>query len=218
MLMQRSARGISLIEILIGLAILGIAMAWAIPSYSVWMQNLQIRNMAESIISGLQTARTEAISRNGLVEFVLTDVDMVVANRGSDVAVIGNDNGRNWMVRAVRPAGPPNYNFVTGRDRSEGSQHATVQAGDASFGDDRYAVTFDSFGRQRTAPNGLVQNIDGSNQITKICVKSSRLTAAAGARLLEINISVSGQVKMCDPSVVSPTDPRRCLTPAPRCS
>ena len=81
-----------------------------------------------------------------------------------------------------------------------------------------YAVTFDHFGRQRSAANGLIQNIDASNQITQICVGSSRLSAANGARLLEIDVSVSGQIKMCDPSVTSANDPRRCLTAAPRCS
>ena len=212
--MQHRARGISMIEILIGLAILCIGIAWGVPSYGVWMQNLQIRNMAESIVSGLQVARSEAISRNGPVEFVLMNADVVAANRNTAVNTLGNDKGRNWMVRAVLPVG---YAYVTGRDSSEGSRNATLQAGDANFANNLYAVTFDSFGRQRSAGSGLIQNIDASNQIAKICVGSSTLTAANGARLLEINVSVSGQIKMCDPSVASATDPRRCLTAAPRC-
>lgn len=212
--MHSRARGISLIEILIGLAILGIGMAWAVPSYSVWMQNLQIRNMAESIVSGLQVARSEALARNGFVEFVLMSANVGTANRDTALLTLGDDNGRNWMVRAVLPAGSPtNYDYVTARDSAEGSSHATVVASGGL-----YAVTFDHFGRQRWAANGLIQNIDASNQITQICVGSSKLSAANGARLLEIDVSVGGQIKMCDPSVVSATDPRRCLSAAPRCS
>jgi type IV fimbrial biogenesis protein FimT len=217
--MHPRERGISLIEILIGLAVLGIGMAWGVPSYSVWMQNLQIRNMAESIVAGLQVARSEAISRNGSVEFVLMSADLIAANRNTALLTLGDDAGRNWMVRAVLPAGSPTtYAYVTGRDGAEGSRNATVQAGDANIGGNLYAVTFDNFGRQRFAANGVVQNIDASNQIAKICVGSSQLSVANGARLLEINVSVSGQIKMCDPSVTSATDPRRCLTAAPRCS
>jgi type IV fimbrial biogenesis protein FimT len=219
MLMRAQSRGISLIEILIGLAILGIGMAWAVPSYSVWMQNLQIRNMAESIVSGLQVARSEAISRNGPVEFVLMSANIVPANRDTDLLTLGDENGRNWMVRAVLPLGSPtNYAYITARDGAEGSSNATVQAGDANISGNLYAVTFDGFGRQRFSANGVVQNVDASAQVAKICVGSSKLSTANGARQLEINVSVSGQIKMCDPSLTSATDPRRCLTAAPRCS
>ena len=212
--MHPRARGVSLIEILIGLAILGIGIAWGVPSYGVWMQNLQIRNMAESIVSGLQVARSEAVSRNAAVEFVLTNADVVAANRNIAVNTLGNDKGLNWMVRAVLPVG---YAYVTGRDGNEGSRNAILQAGDAGFAGNLYAVTFDGFGRQRSNANGIIENVDATGQIAKICIGSSKLTATNGARLLEIDVSVSGQIKMCDPSVADATDPRRCLTPAPRC-
>ena len=74
------------------------------------------------------------------------------------------------------------------------------------------AVTFNSFGRLMTI------NDDGTAPIRKICVRSSALTVANGARILEIEIGIAGQIKMCDPSVTNPTDTRRCVSPAPRCA
>ena len=206
-------RGISLVEIMIGLAILGISMAWAIPSYSVWMQNMQIRNMAESIIGGLQHARSEAIGRNAAAEFLLTNQNPSDAIAQTLLPALAVDTGTNWMVRVVLPPpGPPQYAYVIGNIGAAGSAMATVQAGNINIGGGLNAVTFDNFGRV------LAANADASLPIVKICVGSSALTPAQGARLLEVNISAGGQVKMCDPSVVDPTDPRRCLTPAPRCT
>jgi type IV fimbrial biogenesis protein FimT len=206
-------RGISLIEIAIGLAIIGITMAWAVPSYSTWLQNMQIRNMADSIVGGLQQARSEAISRNSAVEFLLTAQNPSAANADLLLPALADDNGRNWMVRAnLPPPGPPLYAYITGSIGDEGSRQATVQAGDINIANNLNAVTFDGFGRIRAA------NADANPPMVKICVGSSVMTPAQGARLLEIDISAGGQIKMCDPTVVVATDPRRCVTAAPRCA
>jgi type IV fimbrial biogenesis protein FimT len=198
--------GISFIEIAIGLAILGISMAWAIPSYSVWMQNTQIRNMAESIVGGLQLARSEAINRNNSVEFVLTNVDPVAGNRDT-IAV--DSAGKNWMVRVVvdPTINPTAYDFVTGHSSEEGARNATV-----TTTDDLSAVTYDGLGRIRAT------NDDGSVPIAQICVGSATLAPGDGARILEINVGTSGQMRVCDPSVADATDPRICRAPGPRCS
>ncbi len=63
--------GVSLVEMMIGIVILAIALALALPSYNQWIQNTQIRNAAESILRGLQLARSEAISRNVPVQLTL---------------------------------------------------------------------------------------------------------------------------------------------------
>lgn len=61
--MQRN-RGFSLIELMVVIAILGLLLAIGIPSFATWLRNVQIRNAAESLQSGLQFARTEALRRN----------------------------------------------------------------------------------------------------------------------------------------------------------
>ena len=213
-MLRTKQRGVSLIEIAIGLAILGISLAWALPSYSAWIQNTKIRNMAESLVNGLQLARSEAIGRNSRVQFILTDSNAGSAAEDTDLATLGNETGTNWMVRAILPpvAGVPDYGYVSGSVGAEGSDSATVQAGDMAIAGGVNAITFNGFGRLMTL------NDDLSGPIRKICIRSSRLSVANGARILEIDIGTAGQIKMCDPSVSAATDTRRCVSPAPRCA
>lgn len=64
-------QGFTLIELIIGIAILSIVIAMGVPSYSAWIQNAKLRNAAESILNGLQLARSEAVARNQTVRFAL---------------------------------------------------------------------------------------------------------------------------------------------------
>lgn len=73
-----------MLELAIALTVLAVLLLMALPSYSTWIQNSQIRTAAESVESGLQLARAEAIRRNAQVSFTLT----------------GND----WSVDVVNPA------------------------------------------------------------------------------------------------------------------
>jgi len=63
--------GVTLTEMLIGIAILGILIAAGLPSYTAWIQNTQIRTAAESVLNGMQLARNEAVRRNLNVQLVL---------------------------------------------------------------------------------------------------------------------------------------------------
>lgn len=66
-------RGVTLIELMIGIAILGILAALALPGYRTFIQNTQIRNVAESIQNGLQVARAESVRRNTDVRFEMLE-------------------------------------------------------------------------------------------------------------------------------------------------
>ena len=119
------ALGFSLVELMIGIAILGILLAAAIPSYRSWILNSQIRNAAESIQNGLQRARTEALKQNTFVSFVL-----------------GAGNDSSWSVLpggGPVPLGAP----IDSRLSSEGSKSVVLTPVPAGA----TTVTFDLMGR-----------------------------------------------------------------------
>ena len=59
--------GFSIIELMVAIVILVITLSIAVPSFSQFILNTQIRSAAESIRNGLQLARAEAIKRNEVV-------------------------------------------------------------------------------------------------------------------------------------------------------
>jgi prepilin-type N-terminal cleavage/methylation domain-containing protein len=63
--------GFTIIELMIGLVIAGLLLVLAMPSYTLWIADAQIRNAAESIASGLRYAQTEAIKRDSQVAFTI---------------------------------------------------------------------------------------------------------------------------------------------------
>lgn len=175
-------RGMTLVEIGIGLVIISIILMLGVPSFADWIHNLQIRGAAEGIQNGLQTARGEAVRRNTNVEFVLTSP--------------GTTGGTGWTVRLL------DGTVLQSKPDGEGSATAVVSV--TPNGSD--TVTFNGFGRTPTTPPA---NADGSAFITQIDVDSSAMSAAA-SRNMRVQISSGGQIRMCDPNVADTTDPRSC--------
>jgi type IV fimbrial biogenesis protein FimT len=70
MMVNRTHKGFSLVELMVVVAILGMVAAAAAPSYQNYVQNSRIRSVSESILNGLQKARTEALRNNASVRFV----------------------------------------------------------------------------------------------------------------------------------------------------
>lgn len=116
--------GFSLVELMIGVAVMGIVLVLALPSYNIWIQNSQIRNAAESITNGLQKAKAEAVARNANIAFVLG------ANS-------------SWVVSVVTGG-----EVIESRSANEGSRNATRTVLPASA----TTVTFNNFGA--VAANG----------------------------------------------------------------
>lgn len=192
-------RGISLIEIAITLVILALLIALGAPSFQTWLINTQLRNSAESMTSGLQRARSEAVRRNQSVQFTLVSLanPSVLDNTCATSAA-----GTSWVVSLDDPSGRCAVNasdvtaprIVEKRAGGDGSRAAVVAGVDAT-GAASSSVTFNGFGRT-----------SGANPLAQVNVTSN----AAGTRALRVQISSGGSVRMCDPVVVDAADPRKC--------
>lgn len=68
----RRQRGLTIVELMIGLTITAVILAIGVPSFGVWVQNTRIRNAADAVMNGMNLARGEAVRRNNAVMFELS--------------------------------------------------------------------------------------------------------------------------------------------------
>ena len=169
-LIHDTQRGVTLIELLVAVVILGIVAGLALPSFQTFIQNGAIRTSAESIQNGLQLARAEALRRNARVRFVLT-------------------SGARWTVSEDSTG-----TQIQARSGGESVGTVTVTATPANA----TTVTFNSYGRR-------VANADGSSQLDKVV-----LDISASTRDMQVEIQQGGQIRLCDPSITTAGDVRKC--------
>jgi len=187
--------GVSLIETLIGMAIVVIVLAAGAPSFSTYLQNSQIRNAAESLQNGLSLARAEAARRNTNVQLVL-------------------GTGSAWTVGCTTADASCPASIQT-RSAAEGSNNAAVTtsqvitstnalAASAAF---TTALSFNGFGKASTLPPGNSALFDITNPTGGTCA-----SAGGTMRCLRVVVSAGGQIRMCDPKLTAtnPGNPQAC--------
>jgi type IV fimbrial biogenesis protein FimT len=107
-------RGGSIIEPMIALAIFGILLALAVPLAQEFLYNQRIRTAAETLQSGLQMARMEAVRRNEDVAFVLgvgTAWSLVRARDNSVIHARSSEQGTGNVLLARTPASATTVTF-----------------------------------------------------------------------------------------------------------
>jgi type IV fimbrial biogenesis protein FimT len=200
MLGLRHARGVSLVELIIGIAIVSILLMTGLPSFSQWLQNAQVRAAAESIQNGLQTARNEAVRRNTQVQFRLTSATGLVDwNVGCVIetddcpAVIqqrsGAEGGTNARV-GISTEAPPSP--------VPADQYAAALSAGTGLSDGAN-VTFNGLGAIPAANIGT--------DITRIDITNA---VADDARRLVVIIGTGGLIRMCDPALSLSANPQGC--------
>ena len=192
-MLNAAQRGATLIELMIALAIVGLLMLLGLPAFSTFLQNTQIRNAAETTLSGITLARAEALRRNATVRFQL------VSNLTSGCAL--SATSLNWVVSLADPSGACDAapSIVQKKSAREGTGNVTVATTGGS------TLVFNGLGRVIGAG---ITRFDFSNN-SGAC---EHVDATNGTmRCLSILVSTGGQAKLCDPKVTDVTDPRRCV-------
>lgn len=179
--MLKNTSGFTLIELLVVMAILGISIALATPSWDRVGQKRLLTNAAETIAATLAVAQTEAQKRNQAVSLAYSRSD-----------------DQNWCVGAVigasgcdcvetNPASEQ-YCTVDGTPASVGSASLRavnlIEATDSQpVGGDSY-ITFDPV-------RGILQPIGDRVQLT--------FESSGGLFQLRVFISPTGLLKICNP-------------------
>ncbi len=199
-MLKRLQIGVSLIEVLIGIALLSILLALGVPQYGTFLANARLKATTDGLVSGLSLARAEAVKRNARVEMILTD------DEPEEVLVNGLNatlNGPNWVVREWVPSTGV-FSFIEGKLGGEGS--GTAGGRITSTGS---IASFNGFGALNTG-GAITFNVD--NPSGGACDQAP--PAARGPmRCLRVIVSPGGQIRTCDPAVnpvTSPTDTRAC--------
>ncbi len=197
--MLRHVRGVTLVELIIAMAILGILLSLALPSFKEWVRNAKIRTTTESIQNGLQLARAEAVRRNTVVRFPLVDAannSCSLSATGPHLAVSLDNVAGKCGATASDTVDP---RLVQLRNGTEGSDSNTVVAAALSGGGAaQSAIAFDGLGRVTPVPAADIQ-IDVSNSLPgTACIASGGKN-----RCLRIIVTSGGQVRMCDPGLPS---------------
>lgn len=195
-------RGVTLIEVMITVAIVGMLLALALPNMTTWLNNSQIRTASDAVLAGLNLARSEALRQNATVRFNLTN--------SLDASCALSATGTNWVISRddpttkcdVVPSETTDPRIVQKKAGTEGTPRAEIAATGGT------AVYFNGLGRLMV-PTGVtnITAIDISNSAGGGC---QHVLSSNPMRCLRITISSGGSFKLCDPAVTDATDPRHC--------
>lgn len=204
MLIASRQRGFNLVEAVVTVSILGILLAATLPSMADWIRSAHVRGLTETLQTGLQKARSEAMKRNKVVTFWMvsppdtTAPDNTCALSSASAAwVVSLQDPTGLCSTSPSPSDPPRIVEVYGPGQA--ANGVTVKAVDKD-GNDASSVSFNGFG----------QRVGGG--VAKIDIAHS---ASTDVRPLRIEISTSGGIRMCDPraTAADANDARACQMP-----
>lgn len=206
---RQQLKGFTLIELMVVLVIFAILLALGMPVYQGWAARTKVRVAGESLLSGLVTARMQALQLNSQVHFYLT-------NNLTAACALSN-TGSSWIVSRDSPAGKCNIapsdtvdpRIIQSRSGSEGGTAPQISALNATNAAAN-RIIFSGLGRTVLTDSAGVN----TNPISRIDITFPSAGACEHSggtvRCLRLLIGNGGEARLCDPVVTAASDPRLC--------
>lgn len=194
---SRRARGLTLIELLVGLAVLAMMLVVAAPSLGEWLANARLRNTAEALGASLQYAKGEAVARNARVRFQLVS--------SADASCVANTSGPHWAVNidpdadASAVEGACNAALSdTDAPRLLSLHHARENGTDVVLEGSASTLVFNGLGRVTPVPAGDV-SFEVRTADDGECVFNGGTRSC-----MRVLVSAVGQIRVCNPALAAP--------------
>lgn len=186
---RRRSHGVSALELIIVLAVLGVIVAVALPSFTTLIANQRIRSTAETLRSGLQLARVEALKRGRNVVFDMSGLDS------------------SWVISCETPVADDNDGDGLPDCPSQIQQSASIVNGGVSV----ITVTTNNGGVIATfSPIGLVRQLNQNGTVPFTQIDVTVPGAGGGVNPLRVLLQAGGLSRICDPAVTIAGDTRKC--------
>ena len=196
--------GFTLIEVVVTMGVFAILVAAAVPTMRLWINNTRVRAVTDALQNGLRQAQAESLRQSRQVVFALTN-----STSPQTLPVTATASGQYWVA----------YTLPSMTDGSETPQliASGVLATNSSNG---ITVT----GTAASCFNEVGRLINNSTNVTTVTggatcvvpagtppVESFNISSTNADRPLRVNVTLGGQVHMCDPAfVLSTVSPEGC--------
>jgi type IV fimbrial biogenesis protein FimT len=203
-LIQRNKRvsGFTLLELVVAMGIFGVLVVLAVPVMRTWICNAKVRAVADALQNGLRLAQSESLRRSRQLVFSLTNT----ATPSLGFTAVAN--GTYWALYTVPSMtdGTETPLFVDAGVLTT-SSNVTING--------QAAICFNSVGRLVTNSSAGVTAITNgptcAQPTTTPPVLDYKVTMTGADRPLWVEVTLGGQVHMCDPSqTLSSTNPTGC--------
>jgi type IV fimbrial biogenesis protein FimT len=208
-----AARGFTLIELVVTIALLGILVMLSVPSFTGWIRNSQIRTVTEALQTGVRTAQAESVRRNRQVVLFFTDGEPSAGVSGSTKCSSATPalGGKRWAIQTLpgswgeETSGCKNAEYLTGGKLSDIASSVTITNDKSAK-----AICFKSDGRLATTASG--SSGTGVNAACAAAATTFTVTTAGADRPLKLIVQLGGQLRMCDPNrpTLSASSPDGC--------